>query len=486
MILQTKLKKHLSKKGVAGEALTVSWFFGKFDIPHKTMKVWLMKLSVEEFLGTVHNPNTRRGYRQGIKKFCEYYGKSAEEILEERKDDLTQRPGEGLIEYKNRAARFSKEIEKFHSWMLEKGLSTNSARNLTIGIRQLFRYYQMPVQIRAGSKVTKVVKTSKNFPLRIEHVRKMFAIADIRERVILSMATDLGLRIGDFIAIKKDDLPSLDEETPIPFDVMTGKEEVVAHGFLSQETVDLLKAYIPTLNKDNPYLFPSNGKRHISDEWLNRLLKRLAKKAKIAMNGKSLTFHCFRKMTLSAAIDSGIGLTAGKKLVGKAIPQSDDTYLTTIKLRDKFVNLKKFQTIIEQPQVKTENVEALKKAIVKLQEDLEAQKTITNVTSEQYKTMKDQFEDIERELNMVSETIMNRIIPIVDLFGNIEGLEDFLKKYASKKTKMTSKLQEKWLNDLIEAEKKKEEANEKWINDFFDSLEKQGALIKRGKRRKLE
>ena len=135
----------------------------------------------------------------------------------------------------------------------------------------------------------------------------MFAIADIRERVILSMATDLGLRIGDFIAIKKEDIPSLDQETPIPFDTMTGKEEVVAHGFLSQETVDLLQAYLPTLTKKgNPYLFPSNGKSHISDEWLSKLLKRLAQKAKIPMNKKSLTFHCFRKMLLSASIDSGI------------------------------------------------------------------------------------------------------------------------------------------------------------------------------------
>ena len=124
-----------------------------------------MKLSEEEFLETIQNPSTRKGYRQGIKKFREYYGKTIKEILNQRQDDLTQKTGENLIEYKNRAVRFSKEIEKFHGNMLENGFSTNSARNYTIGIRQLFRFYQMPVQIRAGSKVTKTVKTSKSFPL---------------------------------------------------------------------------------------------------------------------------------------------------------------------------------------------------------------------------------------------------------------------------------------------------------------------------------
>jgi len=393
-----------------GEALTISWFFGKIDIPHEIMEVWLMKLSVEEFLDTIQNPSTRKGYRQGIKKFREYYGKTAEEILNQRKDDLTQETGENLIEYKNRAVRFSKEIEKFHGYLLDKGFSTNSARNLTIGIRQLFRFYQMPVQIRAGSKVTKTVKTSKSFPLRIEHVRKMFDIADIRERVILSMATDLGLRIGDFIKIKKDEIPSLDQETPIQFDNMTGKEEEVAHGFLSQETVDLLKVYLPTLTKKgNPYLFPSNGKSHISDEWLNKLIKRLAKKAKISMNGKSLTFHCFRKMLLSASIDSGIGLTAGKKLVGKAIAQSDDTYLTTLNLKKKFIQIKKFQTIKQKPKAETETLETLKKAVTKLKEDLTLQQTITDTISKE---------------NLKIKNELGRIQPIIDFVNTYNTIKE--------------------------------------------------------------
>ena len=39
--------------------------------------------------------------------------------------------------------------------------------------------------------------------------------------------------------------------------------------------------------------------------------------AKINLNGKMLTFHCFRKMFLSTSVDVGM-LTAGKMLCGKA------------------------------------------------------------------------------------------------------------------------------------------------------------------------
>src|SRR4030067_2796959 len=141
-----------------------------------------MELSVQVFLDSVTNPNTKKEYRHGIKKFCDWYGKSAEEVLELRKNDLTQIAGEGLVEYRNRAARFEREIEKFHSYLILQEHTINTARNLTLGIRQLFRYYEMGIRFRAGSRVTKTVKTTKNFPLTIKHVRTMFEVADLRER----------------------------------------------------------------------------------------------------------------------------------------------------------------------------------------------------------------------------------------------------------------------------------------------------------------
>jgi len=103
-----------------------------------------MEMSVKEYLDSVANPNTRKSYRIGIQKFCEWLSKSPSEILEMRKDDLTVKDGENLIDYRNRTARYEKEIEKFHGYLMQQGYKTNTARNLTLGIRQLFRYYQMP------------------------------------------------------------------------------------------------------------------------------------------------------------------------------------------------------------------------------------------------------------------------------------------------------------------------------------------------------
>jgi integrase len=376
-----------------------------------------VELSLQQFLDSLSNTNTKKGYHLGIVKFCQWFGKSPREVLELRKDDLTQRPREDLIVYRNRAARFERAIEQYHSALLEQGYSMNSSRGMTIGIRQLFRYYQMPVRMRPGSKVTKTVKTSKSFPLRIEHVRRLFEVADLRERVILSLATDLGLRISDFIGIQKNELPSLTQEPPIQFDVMTGKEDVIAHGFLSRETVDLLKIYLLTLQKKgNLYLFPSNGNRPISDVWLNRLLQKLAEKAHIPLNGKRLTFHCFRKMFLSAAIDSGIGLTAGKKLCGKTIPHSDDTYLTTVKLRDKFLQLKKLLTIRSIPEPDAEEqITRLETALEQLQKE-----HVTNQTAAYVMT--------KRVVEL--ETKLEAALKITE---QLEPLTEFMRSFKSRK-----------------------------------------------------
>ncbi|MCW4054480.1 MAG: site-specific integrase, partial [Candidatus Bathyarchaeota archaeon] len=280
------------------------------------------------------------------------------------------------------------------------GYSINSARNMTLGVRQLFRYYQMPAAMRSGSKVSQTVKTTRNFPLTIEHVRKMFQVANLKERMVLSLAVDTGLRISDFIAIKKTDLPPLDAEKPIAFTLLTQKEKIPAHCFLSKETVNQLKTYLPTLRKKtNEYLFASNGKTHISDEAVSKMLNRLAEKAQINLNGKSLTFHCFRKMFLSASIDSGIGLIAGKKLCGKAIARSDDTYLTTVKLKEKFIQLKKFLAIKQSPEIESREIEKLGSLVAKLAEELEQQKTVSQaVASENFKIRRE-FKERVAELN---------------------------------------------------------------------------------------
>jgi len=269
-------------------------------------------------------------YREGLKRFAKWYGKTTNEILKERVSDWTN---DDLFKKK----RFARKIEEFHSYLIkEKHYAPNSATYYTQGIRALFAFYEMPVKLT--NEIDKRVMTVKDYVARIDEYTEMFKVADnLRDKLIVSMGLSLAWRIGDFAQIKKSDLPNLEMATPIPFEIVSGKEEVIAKSFLSDEVVELLKQYLPTLSEDNPYLFPSNGKGHLDHTTFNRILKDLAEKTNIRIpKHKRIRFHCFRKRFLSEAANLRIDVNIAKILVGKSVDASMLAYLSEIDLKEAF------------------------------------------------------------------------------------------------------------------------------------------------------
>ena len=223
--------------------------------------------TVDDFLDYIKkskSKNTHKSYKRSIALFSEYFGKTPNEILETRRQDWIS----GDLHQKR---RFAREIEKFHAWMINEGYSINSARANTVGILQLFKYYEMSVTTLAP-EVKRTTITTKDFVPTPNQYRRMYKVAnDLRARLIISMGKDLGWRIGDFAKIGKDKLPDLEQEAPILLELITEKEDVAAKSFLSQETVDLLKEYLPAVeNNPNPYLFPSNKDKDFDEESINR------------------------------------------------------------------------------------------------------------------------------------------------------------------------------------------------------------------------
>lgn len=348
------------------------------------------KMTVEEFLSYVEeakSKNTHKSYVYGIEKFVEYFGKDANTILAMRHEDVVS--GEPI-----KKKRFLREIEKYHAWLLKpihtirgkpnKAFTINSARNMCLGIMQLFRYYEMSITLPRGSKVSRTVISTKDFVLEAQHLKEMFKVADLRGRVIVSMAKDLGWRSGDFCKLKKDELPDLEGETPILFELITEKEDVLAKSFLSQETVDLLKTYLPTLPSDNPYLFPSNRSKNLDGESVNRIVKDLASEARIKiLKHRRLRFHCFRKLFLSTCANQSVDVNIAKILVGKHVEKDMLTYLPSVDLRKAFMKVQEILALTKptrQVEMKTRELEELRK---ELEEQRRIMKAMTMIYGEE-------------------------------------------------------------------------------------------------------
>jgi len=289
-------------------------------------------MNVEEFLSYIKEAKakaTYKNYTQGLKKFTAWYGKDANAILAERFEDLRS------TDISTRK-RFVREIEKFHRHHKNLGFSQNSCVAYTEGIRQLFRFYDMDIK-GLPTEVTRKTITTKDFIPTVQQYRDMFNSGTLLDRVIISMGLDLAWRIGDFMRQKKDDLPSLEQETPIPYELLTEKEQVISKSFLSGQTVQLLRTYIKTLPTDNPYLFPNGNGGTVTHEGINKRLKEIGKKAKIHIpKGKRFRFHAFRKRFLSECANLKIDINTAKILVGKSVSKDMLTYLSEVEHKKAF------------------------------------------------------------------------------------------------------------------------------------------------------
>lgn len=354
-----------------------------------------------EYLRKSKSKNTYKEYRYGLKKFTEWYGKDLDTILMERKEDLKS---EDAV----RRRRFEHKLEEFHRALMRQGYKVNSCRTMTLGLIQLFNFFDMDMKTRViSSEVKKTVETERSYPLTIEGVRHMYAVAgSLRDKTILLMGKDLGWRLADILSIKREEIPDLDQEAPIPFQRITLKEKVLAKGFLSSETVTVLKAYLPTLEgMDNPYLFPKkNGGGSISDDTVNNMLRALAKKAKIKVPAtQALTFHCFRKFFLTYCIESGTGLTAGKLMCGKAVPKTDGTYIRSTRLKKLFLQLQKLirVTDVAAYTADQDRIQELENAMETLQKDLSAYKASLDLSTKKVATLEKNVERVEAVLRAV-------------------------------------------------------------------------------------
>jgi integrase len=197
--------------------------------------------------------STFKGYRRGLELFEEFYQKDCDTILKEAREE---QQSEDVTEL----SYFDHKIEAFYKWMLEENehhkeaYALTSARNNTLGIVAFFNFYRIPTD----AKVPMPPPSGKTFIPKIEPIRAMYAVADLKGKVVLSLGLDLAWRLGDFINLKKNDLPDLNQPSPIPISKITSKENAISATFISSETVELLKAYLPTLRSDNEFLFTNS------------------------------------------------------------------------------------------------------------------------------------------------------------------------------------------------------------------------------------
>jgi site-specific recombinase XerD len=319
---------------------------------------------VEEWLAEKRTANTRRTYLMRLRNFLDYHGITPEELLKQ-----PQRKQRSL------ALRFQNE---------QPEMNANTIISHLTAVASFLDHYDMPInwkrsRVKPRPDVTSHVFTNGD-------LYKMFEIADTKQKCMLTLACSLGWEVRGFVTLKRETLRKLVErakdtgEQFVYFRNVRQKTGALRLGVLNPLALEWTKKWLK-IRKDKPRrqrkhqpdrIKPVSDIFDMTSEGINRMLKRLAKKAQIKTTGR-VRFHNIRKWVMSGLSRSGFNKWQVKYVLGKAIPLSDATYLQTLEeeVRERYpnayenylnlnlkVNLKAMTTLSKEiDQLKDENSE---------------------------------------------------------------------------------------------------------------------------------
>lgn len=322
---------------------------------------------VNDWLEGILSKNTRKSYRNGIRKFEEFYGKGIETLIDS--EDA------------------GKVIEKFFVWLKGRGYTQNTARNFVNASIQFLKFFNTPVKYRKSLGIYKSVLTTRDHMLTVDEAREMFKVGDLSEKVMVKTWL-LGLRVSDACRLKWSDFDVKPQNEPIELLIYTKKEDIIAHCFIDSEFQKLLAKHIPNLDKNNKYLFQSEKGGRLSEKQLLRRLQALQKRAQIKVRG-CFGWHIGRKLFLRTCAELGVNQWSAKMMVGKSVPQDIATYINGVSLK--------------KDALKVSNVLRMKTQ-APIEDTLNLRNALRHVEKENT-ILKTRIDEIQKDLAKIKETV---------------------------------------------------------------------------------
>jgi len=271
-------------------------------------------VKVEEWLGDIPSPQTRKSYRSGIKNFEKWHIKPIETLIAQTDDEL------GHV------------INKYYGFVKQTH-PQNTCRSMVNPVVQYLKYYGKNPKYKKNLGIYTTTLTTRDHMLNIDEVREMWKVASLEEKVMVKTWL-LGLRIGDACKLTWSQFNIKPSDEPQEILINTRKESIIAHVFIDAEFQKLLEKYINNLNKSVKYLFQSEKGGNCKEKQLLRRLQSLQKKAGIDSNGQVFGWHIGRKLFLRTCAELGITSWNAQMMCGKAVDKSIATYINGLQLKN--------------------------------------------------------------------------------------------------------------------------------------------------------
>jgi len=171
--------------------------------------------------------------------------------------------------------------------------------------------YQHDGEYKSPMKNIKAPKVPPKIlaPIEISDIQKMLAYCNIRNRTLLMMMLDSGLRSQEILSLKVDNVDLFSGQIFVEH----GKGNKPRYTYICAKTLKVLRKYLKERKVQSETLFTSSVGKPLCYSALNAILKRLSKKAGI----EPVSAHAFRRtFTLSVLRSRQVDLLTLSVLLG--------------------------------------------------------------------------------------------------------------------------------------------------------------------------
>lgn len=272
---------------------------------------------------------TREKYRSYFLKFCEWIGKTPDQLVEQREKDLK---GEDPKEQR----RIESSLKGFVAFLGREGSSVSTQQVAYAAVRSFFEMHYQPLRMRRGEYPSGEALGSR--VATKEDIKKLLEDASLRIRAMLLFLKDTGLRVSDVVALKYGDLAEglEGDEKFISLSLVTKKNKTVAKTFVGPEAIETLKEYfverrqgtrnIPPeeIKPDSPLFRTRSPKvKAMTRSGMSSTIVYHAQK--LGINGQ-FSAHSFRKYFQTQLEAAGVNSNWIDQMIGHRLINSRDSY----------------------------------------------------------------------------------------------------------------------------------------------------------------
>ena len=213
----------------------------------ESVRYWMDSLPGEAGTGT-----TKYQWKLRLRSFCNWLGKTPDELISERKEDLKSDDSRVRHRAEMSVKRFLKYLSE------ERQLAPNTRRTYYTAIRSFYkRSYQELTFFRGDGPRAEAVTEGSTAATK-EEIERMVEVSKPRDRALILFIKDTGLAESDVAKLKLRNLGVRDPseiftlEPPVTITTKRKKTRVQTLTFLGREGLDALRIHLRIRQRGSP------------------------------------------------------------------------------------------------------------------------------------------------------------------------------------------------------------------------------------------